>query len=275
MKKPGWIRQTFKKRRVTPTAGAYDGWGRSGGPRIRYNFYGSFYTFGKMFPVRFGRSLIILLFLPTLWFSGCMVFPSAQFENHWREKDYAWLADQRVTCASGFAGCVKRHLLKGAACLFHASPDAAGLRDYECAAKSLQTGIRLYSKWEKAPEDHRFFLKLYCESLDRLFPLQQGETAAQTLEQMTVAAETLYRLSPESVAAVYYLSALHFHQMAGYLENLPPGDRPWVRVRLKRILNRVLTRQTDTLDPEWDMFAEKYDQLIFRLGIAVQAAACP
>lgn len=119
--------------------------------------------------------------------------------------------------------------------------------------------------------------RLYCESLEQQFLLQHGDAAKKTLTQLKDAAETLYRMSPESVPAVYYLSALHFHQVADRLETLPPEDRPWVCIRLKRTLNRVLSRNMDDTDfhGKWPEFEKKYDELAFCLGVAVQAAQCP
>ncbi|GAB6906739.1 hypothetical protein DESC_610284 [Desulfosarcina cetonica] len=207
--------------------------------------------------------------------AGCSLFQISPFEQHLADGDAAWVARQSVTCETDTTGCARLHLLKGTACLQLAATGPHPLDHLTCAAEQLQIGMDLHPAWRdtKDTKDQRTYQERLCEALERLHTLQPD---AHTLKQFEDAAEELYRLAPESVAAIYYLASLRLQEATPFLETLDAGNRLPVCRRLKRALNRLLAVTSG--DPErmpgWEPFAEKYEQLAFRLGLALRTAGC-
>ncbi|BBO92159.1 hypothetical protein [Desulfosarcina ovata] len=218
--------------------------------------------------------VVVIGFL-VLALAACTPLQSSRFEKHWADGDAVWLAGQTVDCNGSSTHCARQHLFKGVACLQLAPTAPAPATQYACAARQLHQGLTLHPTW-KSPADQVYYQQQLCEALEKLHPLQSGEAAGRTLEQLGQAAKTLYRLEPESVAAIYYLASLRLRQAEPDLGAISTGTRLPVCNRLNRALNRVLAVMT--ADPEtrpgWDQFAEKYDQLVFHLGVALRTAGC-
>ncbi|MCB2145558.1 MAG: hypothetical protein KQI81_03735 [Deltaproteobacteria bacterium] len=211
-----------------------------------------------------------------LIFSGCASLQLGQFRKHAARGDHQWIAAQAITCRNASEECGQLHLIKGEACFRLAKRDREPAVNFACAADELAEGLTVKASWDDAGVQLQFQQNL-CEALSSLRELQSGEAAEQTRVRFFEAARALYRLAPESVSAVYYLSSARLMEMELMLEDIDAATRVPVCIRLKRTVTRVLavmeTARGRTL-PDWDRFADDYERLAFDLGAAIREADC-
>lgn len=225
--------------------------------------------------VQVRKALLLCLTLAAV-VAGCADRQLNAFRNRAADRDYGWIAAQAVTCEQASDVCGQLHLIKGDACFRLAKADTTPLENYTCAAAELEKGLAFNRSWSEAAVQLQFQENL-CESLRNLYDLQSGAPAAQTLERFIDAAEGLYQLAPESVAAVYYLAHALLRQVQPALLDLNAARRLPVCSRLKRSLANVLTMMETSKQtplPGWDRFAANYQRLSFELGSALHAAQC-
>jgi hypothetical protein len=224
-----------------------------------------------------GSLAIILSLMMIVVISGCAARQLSSFKQHAAANDYQWIAAQTVGCEKTSDACGQLHLIRGDAC-FRLAKQGMNTKDsYACAADELEKGLAVNRTWADAAV-HRQFQENLCESLRNLQDLQSGEAAAQTLNRFVAAAEGLYQLAPDSVPAVYYLAKARLRQEQPMLVDIDAATRVPVCNRLKRAVTSVLSMieaaKRKTL-PEWDRFADNYQQLSFELGTTIKAAQCP
>ena len=199
-----------------------------------------------------------------------------QVRRHAVRGDHEWIAAQAVDCSTASDRCGRLHLIKGDACFELAREGNAPMAYFSCAVDELSKGLALIPSWD-AP-DHQFrFQEMLCDALLNLQRLQSGRTAEQTLAHLEEAAKALYQLSPESVAAVYYLSSARLQQITPMLPGMTPATRLPACHRLRRTVTHVLSlmgKADNQVLPGWDRFADDYQRLAFELGSAMQAAGC-
>lgn len=217
----------------------------------------------------FCLTLVLLL-------TGCAVMQLNTFNNHAANGDHGWIAAQAVTCTSTTTVCSRLHLIKGSACFHLATSGIASVDNYTCAADELEQGLALNPSLPDAVDLHIFQERL-CESLTNLQDPGAAEAGTRHMDRLVDAAEGLYRLSPESVAAVYYLAKARLVQMQPVIITISPAGRVPVCNRLKRTVTRVLSMMEsadDAFMPDWDRFADRYQLLAFELGQAMRTAQC-
>lgn len=219
-------------------------------------------------------ALICLLFI--VGCTGCSALRLRQMQRHAARGDDAWIAAQTIDCETPSPTCSQLHRLKGASCLrlAESGKDPAGY--FACAADALATAIDLTPSGENGGQPLDLH-EQYCEALDGLQGSQTGPTAQKTRQRLLQAAQTLYRLAPDSIPATYYLSIARLRELEPRLTAITAADRLPVCSRLKRTVNRVLSRmETAQYDrpPDWQRFAERYQRLAFDLGSALHAADC-
>ena len=208
--------------------------------------------------------------------AGCAAVELHRFASHAEQGDYPWIADRPVGCDRPSDTCAQLHLVKGDACLRLARSGQAPLRHYRCAVDALAAGLALKRSWPD-PAVRQRMQEYLCESLAHLQSHQSGEAAEDTLARLTEAAETLYRLAPGSLPAVYYLSLARLRQAQPKLTDLAIYERMPVCSRLKRTLMAVLaTMETASAkgSEDWQRLAKDYERLSFELGTAIAAAQC-
>ena len=208
--------------------------------------------------------------------AGCANVELHRFKEHAALGDYRWIADRAIGCDNASDTCGQLHLIKGDACLRLARSGRTPAENYGCAADELAKGLDRKQTWNGPAEQERF-QEYLCESLANLHALQSGEVAGDTLARLIEAAQGLYRMAPQSVAAVYYLSVAQFRRMQPQLEELPVFERVPVCRRLRRTLVTVLTAMETgrvTGSEDWKRFAKSYERLSFELGSAINAADC-
>ena len=218
-----------------------------------------------------GPAVMLALFV-----AGCGSLQLQRFKSHAARGDYAWIAAQRVGCEACSEVCAARHLMRGDACLQLAGGDTPPADVLACAADELEKGLTLNPLW-KDPAVHRYYREILCEALGKLQEQQSGDAAAATLERLASAAEALYRVAPESIPAVYYLAEVRRRQNQRLLPGLNAATRIPVCSRLKRTATRVLSIQTAaeaSPTAEWARFADRYQRLVFDLGLALKTAGC-
>ena len=199
-----------------------------------------------------------------------------EFKQHANRGDDTWIAAQAVDCADPSDDCSQRHLIKGNACFHLASTGVAPEENYICAAASIERGMSLKRSWTDRAVQAQFQEKL-CESLLNQLILQSNAEPMATPARLADAAEGLYRLAPESVAAIYYLARARLLQVQPIVPDMNPADRLPVCTNLKRTLTGILSMidsaQRSPL-PDWERFADRYQRLSFDLGAAIRLAEC-
>jgi len=214
--------------------------------------------------------------LLTLVMAGCASVELHRFKKHAALGDYQWIVDRALSCDNASDTCGQLHLIKGDACFRLARSGQAPAEHYGCAADELAKGLGLKQSWTDPAERQRFQTYL-CESLTNRQSLQSGHAAEQTLRRLADAAEALYRMTPESVPAIYYLSVVQLRKIQPQLTDLAVFDRMPVCSRLKRTLMTVLTTMETARvkgSEDWRRFEESYERLSFELGSAINAAEC-
>lgn len=216
----------------------------------------------------------VLPLVLVLW--GCAGPQLHQFNQHANRHDHQWIAAQEIRCRQASHRCGQLHLIKASACLHLGESGNAPIVDFTCAADHFETAIALKTTWKDAGRRLDVQEKL-CRSLDRLQRLQTGSAAEQTLDRLVAAAQALYQLSPQSVAAVYYLSRARLSQTAPLLHDAGLADQKVGCIRLERTLTQVLLMigraKTNAL-PDWSRFGAKYERLAFELGTTLRAGGC-
>jgi hypothetical protein len=198
------------------------------------------------------------------------------FKQHAGRGEDAWIAAQNVDCTDVSDDCSQRHLIKGDACFRLAGTGMAAEENYSCAAESIERGMALKRSWTDPTIQQQFQEKL-CESLLNQLVLQSGAERLASPARLADAAEGLYRLAPESVAAVYYLARARLLQVQPLLPDMNPVDRLPVCNRLKRTLTGILSMIESAKRaslPDWVRFADRYQRLSFDLGSAIRLAEC-
>ncbi len=204
--------------------------------------------------------------------NGCGQYQLAGFNKHAARGDHAWIAGQAIDCRQPSETCSRLHCFKGEACLKLAD---AGIRppvNYHCAINEFTTGLALLS--EEATGNERLRCQeLLCQALTHA---QQAQVS-QTADRVLATAKALYRLSPGSVPAHYYLSRARLME----IQNMPHPHGTAARIpaciRLKRTTTDVLSMIQSAEHqppPQWDRFAEKYQRLAFDLGEALGMLNC-
>ena len=227
-------------------------------------------------PTELLKPVIAVALLGSLLLAGCATLQYHRFKQHAERGDDRWIADQVIDCTAGRDVCGQLHLIKGAACLRLARSSQASIERYRCAADELAQGLRGNQSWSP-PFVHQQFQEYLCESLVGLQDGQSGEAAAETLERLMEAAKGLYRLAPESIPAIYYLSQARLRLVQLKLPEMAVYDRLPICNRLTRTLMTVLTTMETAKTAEredWQRYARNYERLAFELGSAVAAANC-
>ncbi len=211
-----------------------------------------------------------------LIFSGCAGMQLRQFQKHAKHGDHEWITGQAIACQKVSDVCGQLHLIKGGACFRLAKAGRKPAVNYACATDELEKGLALKPSWEDAGAQ-LYFQENLCESLSNLQALQSGEMAERTLDRFVEAAKALYRLAPERVPAVYYLSRARLKRMEPMLLDINAATRVPVCSRLMRTVTQVLavmeTARGQTL-PDWNRLADNFERLAFDLGVAMHAADC-
>lgn len=227
-------------------------------------------------PFKNRPTLTMVCLLLALVCVGCGRLRLHQMRSHAARGDDAWIVAQPIDCDVPSPTCGRLHLVKAEACFRLAESGTAPATHFACAAEELDKGITLKRSWEDIDEQLGFHGRR-CDALDRLQRLQSGTTADETRERLLHAAQTLYRLAPDSVPAVYYMSIAWLRQLEPRLSTVDATNRLPVCSRLKRSVNQVLSRMEtarDEQEPEWHRFAERYQRLVFQLGTAMHTAEC-
>ena len=222
------------------------------------------------------RIAVAVALLLTIVLAGCTAVELNRFASRAEQGDYPWIADRPVGCDRPSDSCAQLHLVKGDACLQLARSGQAPIAHYRCAADALAAGLALKRSWPD-PAARPQIQEHLCESLAHLHSQQSGEAAEDTLAHLKEAAEALYRLAPESLPAVYYLSLVRLRQAQPKLADLAIYERLPVFSRLKRTLMVVLTAMETAAakgSEDWQRLAKNYERLSFELGTAIAAAPC-
>jgi hypothetical protein len=212
----------------------------------------------------------------SVFLAACSSIQLTAFKQHADRGDNAWIAAQTVDCTEASDDCSQRHLIKGNACFHLASTGVAPEENYICAAESIERGMSLKRSWPDRTHQRQFQEKL-CESLLNHLVLQSGTAPLASPSGLAEAAEELYQMAPESVAATYYLAMARLLQIQPLLTDMKPVDQLPVCNRLKRTLTGILSMihsaQRSPL-PDWERFAHRYQRLSFDLGSAIRRADC-
>ena len=110
------------------------------------------------------------------------IYQLKQFKDHSARSDWAWVAQQPVTCAASSDGCNQLHLIKGDACYRLAKQGAEPRAHYQCAADELETGIAQTKVWRESGLDlnRAQTYENLCESLRNLQDMERGAAAEPT-----------------------------------------------------------------------------------------------
>ena len=215
-----------------------------------------------------------MLFLLTCF--GCGTLRVHQMQKRAAQGDDAWIAAQAVGCNNASQSCSQLHFIKGKACLRLAERGKEPATHYACASDELARGIALKPAWDDLDEQLNV-VERYCDALDGLQRLHSGSTANKIRNRLLDAAQTMYRLAPDSVPAIYYMSIAWLRQLEPRISTINAANRVPVCSRLKRTVNQVLslmeTARQEHL-PEWRRFERRYQRLAFDLGAAMHTAEC-
>ncbi|NOZ25357.1 MAG: hypothetical protein GXO94_04605, partial [Nitrospirae bacterium] len=129
-------------------------------------------------------------------------------KKHWSRNDFEWLAGMEVECKPSDEGCNQLHLMKGDACYRLAKAGKEPLKHFECAATSLERGIRETRQWrlEDLDLNRAQTYENLCESLRELQFMKKGVESEEVTRKLRLTAEEFLASEPGSVAAVYFLN---------------------------------------------------------------------
>ena len=151
-------------------------------------------------------------------------------KEHAIQRDYAWIAEQEISCNASDEGCNQLHLIKGDACLRLAKQEEAAQKKveaqahYECVVTHLELGIQQTTNWEARTLDlnRSQTYENLCEALRGWQDLEQGDKAEQLTQRLLTTAQNFLTVEPGNLAAIYFLSSAQFTLLRKDLLN--PGD---------------------------------------------------
>ena len=159
-----------------------------------------------------------------------------KFKDQAAAGDYAWIAQQQVTCSPAADGCNQLHLIKGDACFRLAKQGNEPRVHYACAATELQTGIDETRDWRLDELDlgRAQTYENLCEALRQWQNLEKGPDADQLTRKLADAAQRFLAVEPGNLAAIYFQNSARFTMLrADLLDPRDPAD-------LCRQLNDIL-----------------------------------
>lgn len=197
------------------------------------------------------RAILVTTFLIILIIIGCapQIKQLGEFKDKWQQRDYQWIADQKIDCKSNEEGCNQLHLLKGDACYRIAKQSDDSLY-YEMAATHLEMGIQQTKAWELENlnlDQTQTYINL-CESLRNLQDKQTGNTSVATGERFFIAAASLNQLEPENPAAVFFFNKASFRRIQpAIVRGLNPQENCQKVKKMLSEVNDALSRSAGSV----------------------------
>jgi hypothetical protein len=160
-------------------------------------------------------------------------------KKHWSDGDFAWIAEQEVTCQASEEGCNQLHLLKGDACFRLAKQGVDARTSYECAATHLEIGIQQTTNWQLGDLDlnRAQTYENLCEALRQWQDMERGDGANRITQRLLNTAQEFLTVEPENLAAIYFLSSAQFTTLRREL--LHPDDSRALCGKLNEILQAL------------------------------------
>lgn len=186
-----------------------------------------------------GRALCSSVLLAILLVACGAVGTLKKFKERSSAADYAWIAQQDITCTAKDDGCNQLHLIKGDACLRLAEQGNEPRAHYECAATELQTGIDQTKEWQlgELNLNRAQTYENLCESLRHWQDLERGAGADQLTKRLADTAQRFLDAEPNNLAAIYFLNRARFTLLDSEL--LHPHDPQGLCRKLNAILQDV------------------------------------
>jgi hypothetical protein len=181
----------------------------------------------------------LVLFLAVCFLNGCAISQLNKFKDHSREKNYAWIAAQTVSCQPLEEGCNQLHLIKGDACYRLAQDKTDERKNYQCAVSELETGIAQTQQWEVGdlPLNRAQTYENLCESIRNLQDLESGAAAEELTNKLLFDSKQFLSAEPGNLAAIYFLNSARLTLLRRCL--LHPENCPSACDNLKAIGGEV------------------------------------
>jgi hypothetical protein len=173
------------------------------------------------------RCKSVVFILALFLFNGCgTVSQVSSAKQHWKDKDYDWIAKQEVSCKETDNGCNQLHLIVGDACYRLAKDGKDVKKNFECAVNHLETGIAETKEWRMDTLDlnQAQTYENLCESLRDLKDLEGGGAADELTKKLVDVSQGLIAVEPGSLAGTYFLNSARYSMLRSCLlhsENCP------------------------------------------------------
>ena len=166
------------------------------------------------------RTLTLLVIIA--WFFGCatQVRELSDFKSHAQQGDYAYIAEQKITCAANSRGCNQINLIKGDACFRLAEGGDSG--HWDCAIQHLSRGLDMTGGTRTDMDSTQPYNENLLEALRQRRDLAASNAEATPFtDQLETRAQTFLQAFPTAPAGYYYLASAQLTQALDIADTSP------------------------------------------------------
>lgn len=200
------------------------------------------------------KRLLVIVGIGIVFFllNGCTVSDLSRAKDHVQKKDFEWIAGQAYDCAPSDEGCNQLHLIKGDACYRLAKENKEAKKNYECAVRELDSGIKQTSRWafDGLDLNRAQTYENLCESIRNLQDMERGAAAEALTRKLVETSQAFLAAEPGNLAGIYFLNSgrytllrsclIHPEKCPGLCENLKAVDAEVVQAMPRAEVTRYL-----------------------------------